>query len=262
MGEGGDMDLAHGMLSSLFYTPEEIKFAGVNAVNFQGVGCPHRHAEIKKGESVLDMGAGLGVDSLLAANAVGKEGRVMGIDLSEECVRHANKMSSDRSLETSLRFAQLPIENFDEQICGGEIFDVVISNGAFCLLPNKKSGFRNAFKVLKSGGRIAICTTVLKEQLDDDVEWPLCMETFAKLEELEPMLKDLGFVDIDIDFSDSKMEVEVEVDEDEDAVEESKEEGEGRYKIHNEEGQNEFRHLEKFDMNNLCARVVIKARKP
>jgi len=268
--EGGDMSKAHGILTSLHYTPKEIEYAGIDAVNYQGVGCPHRHAGIKEGDSVLDMGSGLGVDSLLAASAVGKDGRVVGVDLSDECVQHANRRAKERGIESSLRFHQSPIENFDERICGEEVFDVVISNGAFCLLPSKKSGFRNAFKVLKSGGRIAICTTVLKEQLEGDVEWPLCMETFAKLKDLEPMLKELGFVDIEFDFSDSLMEVEVEVDtevsdegeiESED-VKDQEEEEEGRYKVHNEEGQEQFRHLENVNMNDLCARVVIKARKP
>lgn len=265
--EGGDMVKAHGMLTSLFYTPEEIEFAGIDAVNYQGVGCPHRHADIKKGESVLDMGSGLGVDSLLAANAVGKEGRVIGVDLSDECVQHANRRAQERGIDSSLRFHQSPIENFDERVCGEEVFDVVISNGAFCLLPSKKSGFRNAFKVLKSGGRIAICTTVLKEQLEGDVEWPLCMQTFAKIEELRPMLEELGFVDIEFDFSDSLMEVEVEVEIDDDGKiknedGEIEEDEEGRYKVHNEEGREQFRHLENVNMNDLCARVVIKAKKP
>lgn len=263
--EGGDMEKAHGILTSLFYTPEEIKYAGIDAVNYQGVGCPHRHVEIKKGESVLDMGSGLGVDSLLAASAVGKEGRVVGVDLSEECVHHANKRAKERGIESSLCFHHSPIENFDEQICGEKVFDVVISNGAFCLLPSKRAGFRNAFKVLKSGGRIAICTTVLKEQLEGDVEWPLCMETFAKVGELVPMLKELGFVDIELDFSDSLMEVEVEVDTnvpDKGEMDLDEKEGEGRYKVHNEEGREQYRHLESVNMNDLCARVVIKAKKP
>jgi len=265
--QGGDMVKAHGMLTSLFYTSEEIEFAGIDAVNYQGVGCPHRHAEIQKGESVLDMGSGLGVDSLIAASAVGEEGRVVGVDLSDECVQHANRRAKERGIDSSLRFHQSPIENFDERVCGEEVFDVVISNGAFCLLPSKKSGFRNAFKVLKSGGRIAICTTVLKEQLEGDVEWPLCMQTFAKIEDLRPMLENLGFVDIEFDFSDSLMEVEVEVEmDDEGKIEnedvENEEDGEGRYKVHNEEGREQFRHLENVNMNDLCARVVIKAKKP
>jgi len=272
--EGGDMIMAHSILTSLHYSPDEIEFVGEDAVNYQGVGCPHRHAHIQKGETVLDMGSGLGVDSIIAARAVGNEGRVVGVDLSESCVTHANRRARERGIESSTSFFKSPIENFDEKACGEEFFDVVISNGAFCLLPNKKSGFRNAFKVLKSGGRIAICTTVLKNKLEGDSEWPLCMQTFAKLDELEPMLQELGFVDIEFDFSDSLMEVEGVENENESEQEIKKmkfegegeeveeEEEDGRYKVHNEEGRKQYEHLEKFNMNDLCARIVIKAKKP
>merc|ERR1711957_295780 len=90
------------------------------------------------------------------------------------------------------------------------------------------------------------------------------------MEELVPMLEALGFVDIEIDFSDSLMEVEEELDDEKEhdnmAEEESDESGEegdseGRFKVHNEEGRESFRHLENFDMNTLCARVVVKAKK-
>lgn len=271
--EGGDMKKAHGILSSLNYTQEEIDYAGKDAVNYQGVGCPHRHADIRAGDSVLDMGSGLGVDSLIATHAVGAHGRVVGIDLSNECVQHANKRAKERGVDTNLTFVQSPIESIGHKIDDAEAnFDVIISNGAFCLLPNKKKGFAECYRLLKDNGRIAICTTVIKDKLEDGVEWPLCMQTFARMNELEPMLKELGFVDIEIDLSDSLMEVSEpedadEVDNEENGMsvedeDENDESNEGRFKVHNEDGQEEYRHLENFDMNMLCARVVIKARKP
>ena len=70
--------------------------------------------------------------------------------------------------------------------------DVVISNGAFCLAPDKRRGFAEAFRVLKPGGRIAICTTTIKAPLDGGVAWPVCMRVFASLDELEPMVAGLG----------------------------------------------------------------------
>jgi arsenite methyltransferase len=271
--EGGDMKKAHDILTSLNYTSDEIAFAGVDAVNYQGVGCPHRHANIQPGESILDMGSGLGVDSLIATEAVGPQGRVVGVDLSSECVRHANTRASERGVDNILTFVQSPIESIGSKI-DGESFDAVISNGAFCLLPNKKSGFSECHRVLKQGGRIAICTTVNKDKLEDGVEFPLCMQTFARIDEVVPMLQELGFVDIQIDLSDSLMEIpepdqETEENEGGDDDNEREEEnltdaveGEGRFKVHNGEGRERFRHLENFDMNLLCARVVIKARKP
>lgn len=268
--KGGDMKKAHSILSSLNYTPEEIDYAGIDAVNYQGVGHPHGHVQIKTGDSVLDMGSGLGVDSLIAINAVGPEGKVVGVDISHECVQHANRRADERGLAEYLRFVQSPIESIGEKL--DERFDVIISNGAFCLLPNKKVGFAECFRLLKNGGKIAICTTVIKTSLEEGVEWPLCMQTFARIDELVPMLEGLGFVDIEIDVSDSLMEVEEEDTtfegesrrEDENNVDtpgDEMDDEEGRFKVHNEEGQKQFRHLENFDMNQLCARVVIKASK-
>jgi len=272
--EGGDMKKAKGILTSLYYTPDEINFAGMDAVNYQGVGCPHRHANIQKGESVLDMGSGLGVDSLLAARAVGPNGRVVGVDLSSECVQHANNRAQDRGVD-ALSFVHSPLENIGNRIDEKEgCFDAIISNGAFCLLPNKRKGFSECYRLLKPNGRIAICTTVIKDQLQGGVEWPVCMQTFAKMDDIKSMLLSLGFEDVEIDLSDSLMEIPITEDEkleelglllegSEHREDEKKEDNEdGRFKVHNEKGRQKYRHLEKFDMNALCARVVIKARKP
>lgn len=171
---GGDMVKAHYILTSLNYTPEEIFIAGEDAVNYQGVGCPHRYANIQKGESVLDMGSGLGVDSLLATARVGKSGRVVGIDLSSECVDHANARARARGVDSILSFVHSPLEEIRDKIDDKEeCFDVVISNGAFCLLPDKVAGFSECYRLLKPKGRMVICTTVVKNDLDDGVEWPL-----------------------------------------------------------------------------------------
>jgi len=285
--EGGNMQKAHAILSSLHYTSDEIAFAGADAVNYQGVGCPHRHIDIQEGEAVADFGSGLGVDSMIARGAVGPNGLVVGIDLSTECVGHANKRAQERGFQ-NMSFVQSSIDNIGDkakdisQKSGRKKgFDAIISNGAFCLLPNKKKGFEECFRLLNDGGRIAICTTVIKDTLEHGVEWPLCMQTFAKMNEIEPMLRKLGFVDIELDLSDSDMEVPEAVEEEtsecshrdnenkQGTGEQDKEkengcedDGSGRFKVHNDEGSDEFRHLENFDMNALCARVVIKARKP
>jgi SAM-dependent methyltransferase/uncharacterized iron-regulated protein len=255
---GGDLRKAISILTSLHYTPSEIEFVGTDAVNYQGVGCPHRHALIQPGEYVIDLGSGLGVDSLIALDATGENGRVIGIDLSQECVNHANKRAKERGLDKHLSFFQSPIESIGCQI-EDESFDVAISNGAFCLIPNKEQGFTECFRVLKTGGRIAICTTVVKDHLEEDVKWPLCMRMFSKMSDIVFLLEKIGFVDIEFDMSDSLMEVEGA---NEDLEKSINPQDSLRYKVHNDEGQNEYRHLEHYDMNDLCARVVIKARKP
>jgi len=278
---GGDKTMAKSMMTSLGYTPKEFEVAAQDAVNYQGVGCPHRHVSIKPGDKVLDMGSGLGVDSMIASGAVGPSGTVLGIDLSSDCVKHANKRAKERGLDQFVSFRRASLEDLSKVVPPNDdnvgTFDHVISNGAFCLVPDKRAGFSECFRMLKSGGDIAVCTTVVKNELpdlsEDGLDFPICMQTFARMEELVPMLEALGFVDIEIDFSDSLMEVEEEeeLDDEEEpdnmAEEESDESGEeedseGRFKVHNEEGRESFRHLENFDMNTLCARVVVKAKKP
>lgn len=255
---GGDLIKAQSILESLRYHPGEISYLGEDAVNYQGVGCPHRHVHIKEGDVVLDMGSGLGIDSLIANRTVGPTGRVIGVDISNECVNHANRKAAERGKRKNLSFLQSSIESIGNKLPENS-FDVVISNGAFCLLPDKKAGFSECFRLLKSGGSISLCTTVIKENLERGVDWPLCMQTFANIHEIEPILRELGFVDIALDLSDSLMIQEIP--DLEDGTEEKRDGGKERFKIH-KDGSEEYRHLENFDMNRLCARVVVKARKP
>jgi hypothetical protein len=77
----GDIKKAERIMTLLGYKQEEIEFVGSDAYNYQGVGHPHRHANIQEGEVVLDLGSGLGVDSLIASSRVGKTGRVVGVDI-------------------------------------------------------------------------------------------------------------------------------------------------------------------------------------
>lgn len=90
-------------------------------------------------------------------------------------------------------------------------------------MPNKRRGFEEAYRVLKPGGRMVVCTSTVKEDLPEDIEWPVCMQVFVNLKELEPMVKDVGFEGVVIDASDSLMSVEVEEEEEELVVVEEEE---------------------------------------
>lgn len=131
-------------------------------------------------------------------------------------------------------------------------FDVVISNGAFCLAPNKEASFREIFRVLRPGGRTAICTSTIKMPLKAEIDWPLCMRMFAHLDELGPMCTRVGFVDVAVDDSDSLMQFEIDASGEEPTPQ--------RNKVHI--ASPEFEHLNDVDMNELCARVVVIANKP
>ena len=84
-------------MRSLGYSDDEIAYVGRDAYNYQGVGHPHSHAKIQRGEVVLDLGSGLGVDSIIASGYVGEEGRVCGVDISEEEVRKWREEANARS---------------------------------------------------------------------------------------------------------------------------------------------------------------------
>jgi SAM-dependent methyltransferase/uncharacterized iron-regulated protein len=239
------------IMHSMGYTEEQFNAAGPDVYNFQGVGNPHLNAEIQKGEIVLDVGSGLGIDSTIACHATGPEGLVVGIDISEGETKHALKRAREQNMNA--HFMVCDMENMSKKIPSNSI-DVIISNGAFCLAPNKEKAFKELYRVLKPGGRISVCTTTTQEEkLTPGVSWPLCMKMFIPKADLKPLCEKLGFTDVFIDDSDSEMSMEIP----DEIWEES---NPSRSKVH--VGGPEFDHLEDFDMDALCARVCVVARKP
>jgi SAM-dependent methyltransferase len=246
----GSMTKAKAIMCALGYTDELFEIAGRDAYNFQGVGNPHLHANIRPGDRVLDVGSGLGVDSFIARHFAGEDGKVVGIDISSKEVKHAQERADARGLD--IRFA---VGDMEDIPFPDNTFDVIISNGAMCLAPNKEKAFSEILRVLKPGGRISICTSTIKEDhLQAGVNWPLCMKMFIPLKEVAPLCEKLGYVDVVVDDSDSSMTVEL--------PEEVLENGVNpeRNRVH--VGSDEFKHLENYDMDEICARVCVFARKP
>ena len=250
----GNQMKAAWIMHNLRYSEKQFQIAGPDAYNFQGVGNPHLHAKITPGDQVLDVGSGLGVDSFIASHSAGGPqgggGQVIGIDLSSKEVKHAQFRAKDRQLE-NVQFMVADMENIplpDNSI------DVVISNGAFCLAPNKERAFSELFRVLRPGGRISVCTTTIKsDNLEPGVSWPLCMKMFIAQKELTPMCEALGYVDVFVDDRDNSMTMNI-------PEEVLKYSNPNRNKVH--VGGDDFQHLENYDMDKICARVCVVARKP
>ena len=181
----------------------------------------------------------------------------MGLDISKGEVEHANNRAQMRH-ETNVSFIHGDMEKMEFE---DGTFDKVISNGAFCLAPSKAAAFTEVMRVLKPGGKFSVCCTTLQEQLEEGVSWPVCMRVFMPLQDAVPMLEDIGFQDVEVDLSDPLMTFEMEFDPEDGAQEvEFDVENRGRKRIH--VGSEDFKHLENYDMNKLCARVILHGRKP
>ncbi len=166
-----------------------------------GLGCgnPVAIASLREGQTVLDLGAGAGFDAFLAARAVGPTGRVIGVDMTPEMVAKA-RANAKRSGFTHVEFRLGEIEALP--VADG-IVDVIISNCVINLCPDKRPVYREAFRVLKPGGRLAVSDVVAREELPDDVKRDLalhsgCLAGATPLAELEAILRETGFVDIAI----------------------------------------------------------------
>lgn len=181
------------------YSAEELGQAPASA-NF-GLGCgnPQAIAALKPGESVLDLGSGPGLDSFLAARQVGAEGFVIGVDMLPEMVSQARASArAEGYANVSFRLGEM-----EAMPVADGVVDVIMSNCAINLSPDKAAVFREAFRVLKPGGRLAVSDVVATAELPLEMRLNLdlyagCAAGALTIRELELLLADAGFVQIEI----------------------------------------------------------------
>ena len=167
-----------------------------------GLGCgnPRAIASLKEGEVVVDLGSGGGFDCFLAAPEVGESGKVIGIDMTPEMVSKARNNASKGKYQT-VEFRLGEIENMP---VADNTADVIISNCVINLSPNKERVFTEAFRILKSKGRLAIsdvvATAELPEEMKNDKDLLAgCMAGATDIAALERMMKDAGFTEVKIE---------------------------------------------------------------
>ena len=149
------------------YDPEVLRALPEDALaSYCGVGNPFSLGPVKKGEAVLDIGCGAGVDTFVAAIIVGSEGRVTGIDLIPETLKRARTNLK----KTSLKNVTFQKGSAEQLLFPDGSFDVVICNGVFNLIPDKAKALREVFRVLKSSGRFLLADQILMGETPADTE--------------------------------------------------------------------------------------------
>lgn len=196
----GDGACCNSNTDSDLYSAEYIAGLPVEAIN-ASLGCanPVALANLQNGETVLDLGSGGGIDVLISAKFVGETGKVYGLDMTDEMLELA-KRNKEKNGAKNVEFIKGYIEDIplpDESV------DVITSNCVINLSENKEIALKEAFRVLKKGGRIAIADIVEMKDIPDVVRqnarlWVGCISGALNVKEYEKILNEAGFSGIEI----------------------------------------------------------------
>lgn len=164
-----------------------------------GCGDPITLAELQPGQTVLDLGSGAGMDCFLAARRVGPDGHVIGVDMTPAMIERAERNRDKLGLQ-NVAFRQgyiedLPLDN--------ESVDVVISNCVINLSPDKEAVFREAYRVLRSGGRLAVSDMVTQGRFSDEARadaeaWAACISGAEDVADYVAAIRAAGFSQVSV----------------------------------------------------------------
>lgn len=183
---------------SLGYPEEMLDALPARAVeSFAGVGYPFLADGIEPGDTVVDVGSGSGVDALIAALRAGSEGRIYGVDMTPAMIEKAEEIIREAGTET----VQLLEGRADALQLDDASVDVLTSNGVFNLVPDKEAAFREAYRVLRPGGRIQVADIVLSEPVSEESKanpelWAECIVGAEPEDEYLDLVRSAGFEDI------------------------------------------------------------------
>ncbi len=191
--DAGDMSRRNG------YSDEEL--AGVPEGSNLGLGCgnPQAIALIQPGETVLDLGSGAGFDVFLAARDAGPQGHVIGVDMTPEMLARARANAA----KVNIGHVEFRLGEIEHLPVADAIIDVIISNCVINLSPDKSAVFAEAFRVLRSGGRLVVSDVVALAPIPAELktDWDLytgCVAGASLVEDLRAMMREAGFAEIRI----------------------------------------------------------------
>jgi len=192
-------DTARDLSIRIGYTQRDLESVPEGANLGLGCGNPIALASLREGETVLDLGCGAGFDCFLAANMVGKSGKVIGVDMTPEMIEKARD-NAKKGNYGNVEFRLGEVENIP---VANRSVDVVISNCVINLSPDKRRVFEEAFRVLKPGGRLMISDIVLLKKLSDSVKNSVeayigCISGAAMRDEYLEAIRSAGFHDVKI----------------------------------------------------------------
>jgi SAM-dependent methyltransferase len=197
---GGAATDTHAEAATLLgYTEQDITGTAADANLGLGCGNPTALASLKPGETVVDLGSGAGFDALISAEKLGPEGRFIGVDMTPEMLERARTNAVNAGHARTVEFREGLIENLP---VASESVDVVISNCVINLSPDKAQVFREAHRILKPGGRVAVTDILLSEPLPPEVaklaaSWIACVGGASTEEEYLGYMRDAGFENIE-----------------------------------------------------------------
>jgi len=187
-------EMGRALAERLGYAPSDLDAIPRAAIDsFAGVGYYFDLAALQPGETVVDLGSGSGMDSFIAALKVGKSGRVTGVDMTDEQLAKAERLRAAAGFgNVTYRKGYIQNTGLGDGSC-----DAVISNGVINLAPDKGEVFREAARLLKSGGRLALADIVTDVQLPDGITcdvtlWAACIGGAAQVDDYVAAIKAAG----------------------------------------------------------------------
>ncbi len=183
------------------YSQEELSLVPETAFTLsRGCGNPTGFADLQSGETVVDFGCGAGIDVVLAAHRVGAGGKVVGVDFAPHMIARAKQAAAEAGLTETTEFVVADLGRVE---LPDGVADVVISNCVINLCPDKEAVYREAFRILKPGGRLAISDIVYAGKIDPEVRerfqstWAGCVGGAIEEDRYFRIIQDAGFTAIE-----------------------------------------------------------------